>query len=160
MVSDLSKSLSTMHSLPVELKVHGVGGHAVLLLLQDRNLHTDTHTHTHFQVKALWDKDVRCIHITESSPPRNAKNRAGGGLSSCWVTQRQFPSTCRWKHALGSRRPPPVSQEQSGRLGCLRDCWLMGTLECGGGSDLGLKSRSHQDSLYSNYRLFQGWMRG
>ena len=73
MVSDLPKSLSTVHSLPVELKFHGVGGHVVLLLLQDRNLHTDTHTHTHFQVKALWNKGVRSIRITESSPPRSAK---------------------------------------------------------------------------------------
>lgn len=46
LVSDLSKSLSTMDSLPVEVKFHGVGGHAVLLLSHDRNLHTETHTHT------------------------------------------------------------------------------------------------------------------
>lgn len=44
LVSDLSKSLSTMDSLPVEVKFHGVGGHAMLLL--SRQKHTQRHTHT------------------------------------------------------------------------------------------------------------------
>ena len=61
MVSDLSKSLSTMRSLPVELKVHGVRGHAMLLLLQDRNIHTDTHTHT-FKLK-LFEIKMSGLYI-------------------------------------------------------------------------------------------------
>lgn len=72
MVSDLPKSLSTVHSLPVELKFHGVGA-MLCCFFYKTETYTQIHTHTHFQVKALWNKDVRSIHITESSPPRGAK---------------------------------------------------------------------------------------
>lgn len=45
LVSDLSKSLSTMDSLPVELKFHGVGA-MLCCFFYTTETYTQTHTHT------------------------------------------------------------------------------------------------------------------